>query len=144
MGKYEPLGQFLRKQKRKRVPMTFAQIEMIIGSKLPKSKSSRAFWSNNSDNNVMTKEWIAAGYETQAVDIKTGELVFSKSTAPTESELKALGEKRWKSIYGCMKGMVTFAPGFDATSPAYSPEEWDEIEREWLENWDELLRREPA
>jgi hypothetical protein len=140
MGKYEPLGQFLKKQKRDRITMTFVEIEKIIGAKLPKSKLNRAFWSNNPDNNVMTKEWVGAGFETGEVDTRKGELVFRKKIQ--RHKHGESGESApWKSIYGCMKGMITFAPGFDATSPAYSAEEWAEIEREWDRNWDELLRQ---
>jgi hypothetical protein len=137
MGKYEPLGQFLKKQKRNQIKMSFAEIEKVIGTKLPKSKTSRAFWSNNPDNNVMTKEWIEAGFETQDVDVKHSELVFSKKTAtPMKSS-----EDKWKGIIGCMKGMITFAPGFDPTASPFSEGEWAEIERERDARWDEMLRR---
>lgn len=137
MGKYEPLGQFLKKQKRSQIKMSFSEIERIIDAKLPKSKSTRAFWSNNPDNNVMTKEWIAAGFETRDVDTRKSELVFSKKTAKSKKST----EDKWKNIFGCMKGMITFAPGFDPTESAYSKEEWAEIEREWEANWDVMLRR---
>lgn len=137
MGKYAPLGQFLKKQKRNTVKMSFSEIEKIIGFKLPKSKSNRAFWSNNPDNNVMTKEWIEAGFVTKDVDTQHGELVFSKkNTDPKKSDKDA-----WKSLYGCMKGMITFAPDFDPTASPYSEKEWEEIERERNERWDEMMRR---
>jgi hypothetical protein len=136
MGKYEPLGQFLKKQKVNRVKLSFAEIEKIIGAKLPKSKSTRAFWSNNPDNNVMTKEWIAAGFETQDVDTRHSQLVFSKKAENS----KTASKDKWESLFGCMKGMIIFAPGFDPTSPAYSAKEWEEIEREWSENWDVLMQ----
>ncbi len=134
MGKYEPLGQFLKKQKRDRIAMTFAEIEKIIGAKLPKSKLNRAFWSNNPDNNVMTREWVEAGYETCDVDVRSGRLIFFRRDDTSLPD-------NWRSIFGCMKGMVTFAPGYDPTSPAFSETEWEEIEREWLENWDRLMQR---
>ena len=138
MGKYEPLGQFLRKQKQERIRMSFSDIEKLIGSKLPKSsKSHRAWWSNNPTNNVMTKEWLEAGYETEEVELASERLVFRKAVS---GETHAKGD-RWKSVYGCMKGMVTFAPGFDATSSAWTAQEWDEIDQEWLRNWDDLLQQ---
>jgi hypothetical protein len=140
VSKYEPLGQFLRKQKRNRIAMTFADIEKIIGAKLPKSKMNRAFWSNNPDNNVMTREWVKVGFETGDVDTRKGELVFRKKAKLSKTS-KSGTSTPWKNIYGCMKGMISFAPGFDATSPAFTAEEWDEIEREWERNWDELLPR---
>ena len=35
MGKYSRLGEFLRSQRTKEVPMTFTEIERVIGDKLP-------------------------------------------------------------------------------------------------------------
>jgi hypothetical protein len=137
MGKYEPLGQFLKKQKHNQIKMSFAEIEKIIGIKLPKSKASRAFWSNNPDNNVMTKEWIEAGFETQDVDVKHSHLVFSRKATTS----KKASEDKWKSILGCMKGMITFAPGFDPTASPYSKQEWAEIDSERDARMDEMLRR---
>ena len=116
MGKYEPLGEFLRGQRLDLLPMTFAEIERIVRVKLPPSKRNRAWWSNNPNNNVMTREWLEAGYETEAVDIKSGKLVFrrvSKSKAKKEAK---------PPIVGCMKGMITIAPGHDLTAP--TGEDW--------------------
>src|ERR1043165_10102137 len=71
MGKYEPLGQFLRKQRTQEVPLTFREIEKITGVKLPpKAQHHRAWWSNNPDNNVMTKVWLAAGLESAQGDME--------------------------------------------------------------------------
>jgi hypothetical protein len=138
MGKYEPLGQFLRKQKRDRVPMTFAEIEKILNAKLPASKTSRAFWSNNPDNNVMTRVWVEAGFETKDVSPQSASLVFHRKK---KEQTQQNGRKSdWNTIFGSMQGMITFAPGFDPTAPAYSAQEWQEIEREWSENWDVLMQ----
>jgi hypothetical protein len=35
MGKYEPLGTYLREQRAQEVPLSFSQIERITGVKLP-------------------------------------------------------------------------------------------------------------
>ena len=110
MVKYEPLGQFLRSQKLGRINMSFAEIERIIHAKLPASKKYPAWWSNNPTNNVMTRQWLDAGYETESVDIASGKLVFRRHK---ESSKKV----RRKSLYGCMAGMVTFASDFDPTAP---------------------------
>jgi len=68
MGKYTRLGEFLRSQRRKEVPMTFAEIERVIGGKLPpNSPHYPAWWSNNPSNNVMTKVWLNAGFRTEQV-----------------------------------------------------------------------------
>src|SRR5262245_58138820 len=78
MSKYAPLGDYLRKQKVKLVPMTFADIERIIGAKLPKSQRYPAWWSNNPWNNVMTQVWLDAGFETEQVDVVGRKLVFRR------------------------------------------------------------------
>lgn len=82
MSKYEPLQRWLRSQSHGRIPLTFAEIETIIGAPLPPSRLNRAWWSNNPSNNVMTKEWLAAGYETEQVDIAAERLVFRKVVNP--------------------------------------------------------------
>ena len=53
MGKYDPLGAFLKANGTEHVPMTFAEIEKVIGEPLPNSKTYPAWWSNNPSNNVM-------------------------------------------------------------------------------------------
>ena len=139
MGKYEPLGQFLRKQKRNRIPMTFAEIEKVLNAKLPASKNSRAFWSNNPDNNVMTRVWVDAGFETEDVSPQSNKIVFHRKRSLSRKLSK--NSKDWNTMVGSMKGMITFAPGCDANTSPYSSKEWEDIEREWSENWDRLMQR---
>ncbi|MGB2930787.1 MAG: hypothetical protein WBB88_00255, partial [Methyloceanibacter sp.] len=69
MSKYEPLRRHLEGRPTQLVPMTFAEIEKVLGFKLPDSQRYPAWWSNNPTNNVMTNEWLGAGYKTEQVDI---------------------------------------------------------------------------
>ena len=78
MSKYSPLSDFLRAQARDQVPMTFAQIERLVGGKLPASHRYRSWWSNNSFNSVMTRAWLAAGFAAEKVDMKARKLVFRR------------------------------------------------------------------
>jgi len=79
MGKYESLGAFLQKQRAREVPLTFGDIEKITGVKLPsKAQHQRAWWSNNAANNVMTKVWLNAGFESVQVDMEARKLVFRR------------------------------------------------------------------
>src|SRR5229473_888871 len=87
MGKYSALGDYLRAQTRSEVPMTFAQIERVIGTKLPESHRYRAWWSNNAFNSVMTKAWLEAGFRTERVDMAGRKLVFRR----VDSSPKASG-----------------------------------------------------
>lgn len=139
MGKYEPLGAYLRKQRAMRLPMTFAEIERIVGTKLPKSQRYPAWWSNNTLNNVMTQVWLNAGFETEQVDVVGRKVVFRRvaaSTPATGGDVpnsdREVNAKH--PLIGWMKGTVTIAPGVDLTEPAdpkwgnvaYGHETWDD------------------
>jgi hypothetical protein len=124
MGTYEPLGQFLRKQRTQEVPMTFREIERITGVKLPpKAQHHRAWWSNNPSNNVMTKVWLEAGYESAQVDMGARKLVFRRvvnvgETSPSPP-LAPTGKKPGRHpAFGALKGLIRVPPGVDLTEPA--------------------------
>lgn len=134
MGKYEPLGAYLSAQSRAHIPMSFAEIEDIIGEKLPASKQYPAWWSNSPTNNVMTKEWLSAGYQTESVDIAGEKLVFRrvKKSANATSPVAAAPDsgkpeapRKRTSIFGCMKGTLTLDPDVDLTEPA--DPEWSKV-----------------
>ena len=148
MGKYEPLGAFLATQQGDQVAMSFARIEAVLGSNLPPSKRQRAFWSNNPHNNVMTKEWLAAGFESESVDVANEKLVFRRvrtqagqgnsasggfADAPQRkiemSDLEVAGQMPKKTgkdllaaLQANMSGLITPAPGYDPAAPLV--EEW--------------------
>ena len=126
MSKYDPLGAYLRAQKHALIPMTFREIEQLLHISLPRSKIYPAWWSNNPDNNPMTRQWLESGYKTEAVDIAGERLVFRRSdmsTATQQESAKPASEKEIRSsashpIFGCMKGTVTIEGGYDLTQPA--------------------------
>jgi len=116
MGKYEPLAQFLRKQRTREVRLTFGEIERIVGAKLPPSaRKQRAWWSNNPDNSVMTKVWLAAGFRSEQVDMEARKLVFRR--VPDSPRSSPMGRGR-HPLLGAMKGLVRIMPGTDLTEPA--------------------------
>lgn len=131
MGKYEPLTEFLKKQPGSEVRMSFAQIERVIGSKLPPvAQRHRAWWSNSPTNNVMTKAWLDAGFRSEQVDMGGGRLVFRREKI-LEGPSMASGRKLGRHpLFGWMKGTVTIPPGVDLTEPA-DPEWADRIDREF-------------
>ena len=131
MTKYAPLEEYLHSSGRATVPMTFGEIENVIGSALPpKASRQRAWWSNNPTNNVMTNAWLAAGYESARVDMRNRKLVFYKASPEGEPQ-RAHGAVvptddrggSFSRIFGALKGTVTIAPGTDLTAPI--GEEWD-------------------
>ena len=115
MSKYEPLGDYLKKQGNERVPMTFAEIERVTGVKLPPSASKhRPWWSNNPDNSVMTRVWLDAGYESEQVDMAARKLVFRRVRGPTGG---ATDDEFVHPAYGAMQGLIRVMPGVDLTEP---------------------------
>jgi hypothetical protein len=119
MGKYDQLGEFLKSQRGKEVPMSFADIEKVIGGKLPpNSPQYPAWWSNNPTNNVMTKVWLAAGFRTEQVDTKARKVVFRRIEKATDALLPRVKKGSRHPLFGALKGMVRIPPGVDLTEPA--------------------------
>lgn len=126
MSKYQALRTFLSERGGDFVPMTFGDIEKVLGFKLPESQKYPAWWSNNPTNNVMTNEWLAAGYKTEQVDTERRKLVFKRVRPTTPAVARgtdpgrgsaAEPEPRRHPGFGLMKGLTTIAPGTDLTAP---------------------------
>jgi hypothetical protein len=122
--KYERLNEFLKRQTASEVPMTFADIEALIGSSLPASaRKHRPWWSNNASNSVITHAWLDAGYKTERVDMGSERLVFRRSHGPRTTPAPAPAAPTHEStdvlagLYGCMEGTIRFLPDIDLTAP---------------------------
>jgi hypothetical protein len=141
MSKYQPLESYLSKRHADEVPATFEEIEAIVGFKLPDTASKqRAWWSNNPSNNVMTKSWLAAGYQTERVDMAARKLVFRRarngspqsrpSTLSSSGDGNAAPAKRegaqgfvLERLWSTLGGTVHVPEGVDLTDP--TGEIWD-------------------
>jgi hypothetical protein len=137
MGKYEPLGAFLRGQRTQEVPLTFTEIERITGVKLPpKAQHHRAWWSNNASNNVMTKVWLEAGYESAQVDMSARKLVFRRVAKGSDSSFAESAPKPYATsegrhpIRGALRDITFLVPGVDLTEPA-DPEWADLLDKKY-------------
>ena len=123
-SKYTPLEGHLRKSGRHELPMSFAKIEQVIGTKLPPSaRKHRPWWSNNPSNSVITRAWLNAGYKTAQVDMDGERLVFvkdDKAYAPrtaVNGDTEAVPVRR-HPVFGCMKNSMTVAKDVDLSQPA--------------------------
>lgn len=126
MGKYEPLGDFLRGVYGDEVPMSFEEIEATIGRPLPpRAPSNRAWWSNNPSNNVMTQVWLDAGFRSEQVDIPGRRLVFRRTTAAPPAARQGVeeGPGLLERLWSRLGGTVTIPEGVDITEP--TGEVWD-------------------
>ena len=124
MSKYEKLAVFLQRQSAGEVPMTFGDIERLIGSSLPPSaRKHRPWWSNNPSNSVITRAWLDAGYQTERVDMSGEKLVFRKAPARTSTpSAPAPPDNPLAGLYGALRGTVRLRPDVDLTQP--TGEEW--------------------
>lgn len=66
MAKYDPLRDYLIRQKLREIILTFREIEKVIGDKLPSSASTNQWWENvksRAYGRVQREAWRAAGYD---------------------------------------------------------------------------------
>ncbi len=63
---------YLEGQGSKTFPMTFKEVERLLGTPLPLHRA------NESAGHVHAKAWLQAGYETEQVDMEGKKLVFRK------------------------------------------------------------------
>ncbi len=126
---YAPLTSYLAHIDRKLVPMSFDEIEQVIGQQLPASALKyRAWWSNNPSNHVHTKAWLDAGYQSEQVDMKARRVVFrhveganppmpAASAAPAASPPPARSTDPLQGLYGALAGTLTVKTNVDLTAP---------------------------
>jgi len=132
MTKYEPLETFLSAKRWQEVPMTFREIESVIGAPLPPvAYKHRAWWSNNPSNSVITHSWLRAGYKTERVDMGGQTLVFRRTAAKPVHDVpppaSPLQPRTVRSVVEALRkalgGTVKIAEGVDLTEP--TGETWD-------------------
>jgi len=122
-SKYRPLTLHLRTQRANRVAMSFAEVERVLGTKLPPSACAhRAWWSNNPNNNMMTKAWLEAGFQSEQVDLEGRKLVFRRvapipsSATFAESPRSNFSAAPKLGLFGWLRGTVVSTG--DLTEPA--------------------------
>ncbi|HEX4535191.1 MAG TPA: hypothetical protein VH000_13215 [Rhizomicrobium sp.] len=140
MSKYDELGQYLKRQAASEIPMTFAEIEDVLGTTLPPSAyRHRPWWSNNPNNSVMTKAWLDAGYRTERVDMAAQKLVFKRAPKPAHggmadparnfkpAEIPMEKKQGHHPLIGSMKGTFTLVPPDKNEAPPEDPESWEAL-----------------
>jgi hypothetical protein len=111
-SKYSRLTAFLKAQTLRECRLSFQQIEDLLGFPLPSSaRTHRAWWSNNPANNVMTKAWLAAGWETERVDMGGEVLVFvRRGTAESSARAGVAATSEHSptgiNVFGALKGTI--------------------------------------
>ncbi len=76
MGKYEPLRDYLAGRSGDEQPMTFSQVERLVGPLPYSAHEHRAWWAN--DNKSQALAWRAAGWHVASVNQSSGHVVFAR------------------------------------------------------------------
>jgi hypothetical protein len=124
-SKYEPLGAYLENRPATEVPMSFSEIEAVIGRPLPpRAVNHPAWWSNNTSNNTMTRVWLEAGFRTERVDISGRRLIFRRVGRPARPPVApAHSGGLLARVRAALAGTVRIAPNVSLTAP--TDEAWD-------------------
>ena len=77
MGKYEPLRGYLAGLAGDEEPMTFTQLEQLVGPLPDSAREHRAWWGND-DYKSQSQAWRAAGWHVASVNQSSGEVVFAR------------------------------------------------------------------
>ena len=96
-GKYAPLHRFLCARAAPKWQATFAEIEAILGFRLPDSaRLHRPWWSNQrkGGGHSHALAWQGAGWRTRAVDLDMETLVFER--LPDAAEPDEAPRERWR------------------------------------------------
>jgi hypothetical protein len=121
MSKYDPLKVFLQSTPLGEVPMTFGEVETLIGKPLPPvARKHRAWWSNNPANSVITQAWLDAGFQTARVDMTSEKLVFRRngSSPLAKSALASSDHGNWLTdLRAKLAGLIKVENGVDLTEP---------------------------
>ncbi len=78
---YQPLGAYLARQPGPTHPLTFREIEAILGRPLPRSalaEGARAWWTNDPGHSQTDYGWLAAGWQVDSVDRGRQTVTFCK------------------------------------------------------------------
>ena len=78
MGKYMPLTEWLKRQPRSSVELTFARIEEIIGDALPPNAREYLRGWDNTPGSAINDSFYSAGWETVMVDLENGRVKFQR------------------------------------------------------------------
>lgn len=78
-SKYYPLFLHLQQHGQSELTLTLAEIEVLLGAKLPATaRAQRAWWSNRSQGAVQAAAWMEAGFHVTAVDFASEQVIFRK------------------------------------------------------------------
>ncbi len=80
-SRYAPLARLLQSlpPEEDKVGMSFEDLELLIGGRLPKyARQHRSWWANNSSSHVQSMQWLGAGWRVSAVSMANERVTFTR------------------------------------------------------------------
>ncbi len=78
-SKYQPIHDHLRRNGQDEITLSLAEIEALIGEKLPPSaRTQRIWWGNRRRGSVQATAWMQAGYHVEGLDLVNERVTFRK------------------------------------------------------------------
>ncbi len=86
MRKYQALSDYLARQDAAEIPMTFGEIENMLGFTLPASaRQFPAWWANQAGGgHSQCQAWLAKGWRTRGVDLAGESVIFARDAGLTD------------------------------------------------------------
>ena len=81
-SKYQPLYQFLANLAESERPMTFTEVEQVLGSRLPRSAHQYQAWWANDKTHTQAQAWLDAGWKTAKANLIEESVVFVSARTP--------------------------------------------------------------
>ncbi|MBZ9897907.1 MULTISPECIES: hypothetical protein [unclassified Mesorhizobium] len=142
--KYHPLFEHLLFSGQGRMSMSFAEIEQVIGGRLPPSARQRQeWWANSPSGHSQARAWLRANYRASHVDLANERVDFKLEgwpegyrkpnmatmdktppgmAEPAQASYELPRENIDHPLFGIWTGKVTLCPGHDYTRPAFEPD----------------------
>ena len=77
-SKYWPLFRYLSQSGDEEIPLSFAQIEALLGAALPASARNRRDWWSNRKHALQAAAWTEAGYQAEDLDLGAETVTYRK------------------------------------------------------------------
>lgn len=130
MAKYSALATYLSNTAEDSIQLTFAQVEEIIGDRLPRSaRQYRAWWANEtSGTHTWSHLWRVAGWLLDTVDLEGHTVTFQRTTSVGLDVLEALRPRTKETIFDLLGQIgistdewLTTADGQEISEPKANP-----------------------
>ena len=92
-SKYYPLYLFFKQRDDDIILLTVADVNNILGGRLPASaRSQRAWWSNRRTAVAQAAAWLESGYLVDELELENGQVTFRKEGSVPPYEVKRQGD----------------------------------------------------